>query len=208
MNPDNRRPIAARQWALSRRLASWLAARAVSPDAISVAGMIAGLAAGLALAFAGRNPILWLPAAVLIGLRLLANMLDGMVAIERGVASKRGELFNELPDRVSDSAILVGLGLAADALALGLGAALAAMATAYVRAVGQAARARADFRGPFAKQQRMALVIAVCVYAAGATAWGGAITPVVIVALWVLIVGAVVTALRRMVGIAAALGRS
>ena len=45
-------------------------------------------------------------------LRLLANLLDGMVAIGRGIASPVGELFNEVPDRVSDTAVLLGLGVA------------------------------------------------------------------------------------------------
>ena len=47
------------------------------------------------------------------GLSLLANLLDGMVAMGRGVASPVGELFNEVADRVSDTAILLGLGWAA-----------------------------------------------------------------------------------------------
>lgn len=133
MRAGDRRPIAARDWVVAERLAAWLVRRRASPNAISLAGMGCGLAAGLAFAAtataampegAGRG--LWLLGAVLVQLRLLANLLDGMVAVGRGIASQPGELFNEVPDRVSDTAVLLGLGVAAGSPALGLAAALAA----------------------------------------------------------------------------------
>ncbi len=75
--------------------------------------MIAGIAAGICLAATAYTPSLttraaWLLAACLIQLRLLANMFDGMVAIEQGRQSPLGELYNEIPDRVSDAFILIG----------------------------------------------------------------------------------------------------
>jgi phosphatidylglycerophosphate synthase len=165
--PDSgdRRPIAARNLALTGRVAGWLIGRRASPDGISVAGMLAGLLAGLSFAATWWWPdgarIFWLLGAALVQLRLLANLFDGMVAIGRNIASPLGELFNEVPDRVSDTAILLGLGFAAGGnWGLGLAAALAAMATAYIRAVGKAAGAPSDFSGPMAKQQRMALATA------------------------------------------------
>jgi phosphatidylglycerophosphate synthase len=198
----DRRPIAARDLALTGRVAGWLVARGASADAISLAGMAAGLIAGLA--FAGTawwteaaRP-LWLAGAVLVQLRLLANMLDGMVAVGRGIASAAGELFNEVPDRISDTAILAGLGVAAGDVALGLGAALAAMATAYVRAVGRAAGGPSDFRGPMAKQHRMALVTVVAVFCAVAPAGWSAGLPAA--ALWVVLALSLVTAWRRLAG--------
>src|SRR6478672_1892595 len=50
--------------------------------------------------------------AVCVQLRLLANLLDGMVAVASNRTSKLGELFNEFPDRLSDAATLIGLGYA------------------------------------------------------------------------------------------------
>ena len=77
----------------------------------------------------------WLAAAVLVQLRLLANLLDGMVAIEAAQASRVGELFNEVPDRVSDAATLVGLGFAVGSVPLlGFLAAILAILVAYIRA--------------------------------------------------------------------------
>lgn len=122
--------------------------------------------------------VLFLIAAVLIQLRLLANMFDGMVAIESGRLSPLGELYNDVPDRISDAATLIGLGYAAGGWPeMGYLAAVLAVLTAYVRAVGKAAGAGSDFRGPMAKQQRMFLATVAGVYMAAAPAswrptWG------------------------------------
>ncbi|WP_161882357.1 CDP-alcohol phosphatidyltransferase family protein [Deinococcus alpinitundrae] len=208
-NGGERRPIAARDSGPAQRLAAWLIARQASANAVSLAGMGSALLAGGCFALAASPPgaawAWWLLGGALVQLRLLANLLDGMVAIGRGVASPVGELFNEVPDRVSDTAIVLGLGWAAGNLALGLAAALAAMSTAYIRAVGRAAGAPSDFRGPLAKPQRMALVTAgagLC--AVVPAAWAVQIPGVV---LWIIVVGAALTAVRRLVGIAGALRR-
>src|SRR5262245_26147409 len=98
----DRRPIAARAWTVSKRVADWLARRGVAPNAISTAGMICGVGAGAALwttsVAGGFAWLYWLLAAALIQLRLAANMLDGMVAVASGRTSPIGELFNEAPD--------------------------------------------------------------------------------------------------------------
>jgi phosphatidylglycerophosphate synthase len=196
----DRRPIAARNMAIVQRMADALVRRGASADGISLAGMVAGVLAGLCLAAVAWLPDaarpFWILAGIFVQLRLLANLLDGMVAIGRGIASPAGELFNEVPDRVSDSAVFLGLGVAAGDVALGLAAALAAMATAYVRAVGKAAGAPSDFRGPMAKQHRMALVTAMCAWCAVMPlAWSWHMPLVV---LWVVVLFSLVTAWRRL----------
>ncbi|WP_425146209.1 CDP-alcohol phosphatidyltransferase family protein [Deinococcus sp.] len=204
-----RRPIAARESGVMQRLAAWLIVRRASANGISLLGMAAALLAGLCFGVVPLIPhaawVWWLLGAALVQLRLLANLLDGMVAIGRGAASAVGELFNEVPDRVSDTAVLVGLGWSAGQPALGLAAALAAMSTAYIRAVGSAAGAPSDFRGPLAKQQRMALVtIAAVLCALLPAAWSAQLPRAL---LWVILVGALLTAARRLYGIASALNR-
>lgn len=197
---SDRRPIAARSWGLSQTLTAWLARRGTAPDAISFWGMVAGMLAGLAFAATAWWPefsrALFLLGAALVPLRLLANMLDGMVAVARGVASAKGALWNEVPDRISDTAVLLGLGVAAGDTALGLGAALAAMATAYVRTTARAAGAPSDFRGPMAKQQRMAVAILAALFCAALPTQA----PLLLrVALWVVAAGSLLTAARRLV---------
>lgn len=201
----DRRPIASRDTALARRVSAWLVARRVSPDAISLAGMGWGILAGLAMAWTPRwtdaERWLWLAAALAIQLRLVCNLLDGMVALGSGRASAVGELYNDLPDRVSDSAVLIGLGVAGSMPWLGFTAALAAMATAYVRTLGRALGAGSDFRGPMAKQQRMATVTIAALLLALMPApwrpepWGVGFPEL---ALGVVVVGACWTVARRL----------
>jgi phosphatidylglycerophosphate synthase len=213
-----RRPIASRERQVSKRLAGWIAQRGISPNVISVAGMIAGTLAGAAFA-ATRLPdwdrVFFLLAALLMQLRLLANMLDGMVAVQTQRASPVGELFNEVPDRVSDAAILVGAGYGAGGLPeLGYLAACVALFVAYVRAEGKVAGAPQEFCGPLAKPQRMFVMTVVALYSGLAPRewqpalesfpWAG--LPAAGLALIVL--GGVWTAVRRLLRIAAALHRS
>ena len=205
---SDRRPIAARNLGMTQRMAAALVVRGASPNGISIAGMVAGMAAGLAFAatvwMPGAAWLFWLLGALLVQGRLMANLLDGMVAIGRGVASPVGELFNEVPDRVSDTAVLVGLGVAAGSAALGLAAALAAMATAYVRTTARAAGAPSDFGGPMAKQHRMALATGLAVWCAVVPGgWGGA-WPVWAV-LVLITLGSVLTAWLRLSRAATAL---
>ena len=86
----DRRPIATRNRKWAQAATAWLAARNVSPNAISIAGMCACIAAGLALALTSveYNRVFWLAAALGAQLRLTANMLDGMVALVSGRDSK------------------------------------------------------------------------------------------------------------------------
>lgn len=203
--PAQRRPVAARNTRWADMCSAWLSARAVAPNAISLAGMAAAIAAGLAFSLTGRGlPVdraLWMSGATLVAVRLLANMLDGMVALRSGRASPLGELFNEVPDRFSDFAILVGLGYSASGNpTFGWLAATIAVFVAYVRTAASNAGAPADFRGPMAKQQRMAVVIAVAAgMAIAPTAWheiGEIGLPEV--ALAVISAGGIVTAIRRL----------
>lgn len=199
----DRRPIAARRLRVIHAAARRLASVGVSANAISVLGMFCATLAGAALvgtAFVEPNVAraLWLAAAVGVQGRLLCNLLDGMVAIERGTASPLGEVFNEVPDRYSDAVILVALGYAAGGMpASGWAAALAAVLTAYVRAVGKGLGQPSDFRGPMAKQQRMFLVTLLAVVGLAAP---GAVEEYRMAA-WVAAVmalGALVTALLRL----------
>lgn len=214
----DRRPIATRERKASIALASAVARAGLSANTISVLGMVAGLGSGAALALTpGLGPAAargaFLAAAVLIQLRLLANMLDGMVAVSTGQASPVGELYNEIPDRVSDAATLIGLGYAAGGSPeLGYVATCLAFLTAYIRAVGRGAGAGSDFRGPMAKPQRMFLCTVTALYIALApAAWQpsfGRGWSLPAAALAVVALGSFVTCVRRLLGIAGKLSRA
>lgn len=154
-----RRPIASRSsgWAIG--LAARLAASNVTPNQIS--GLSVGFAAvGCAFIGAIAHPFAWILAALCVQLRLVCNLLDGMVAIEGGKKSAVGAIWNEFPDRVADSLLLVPVGYAAGLQWAGWAAALIAALTAYVRVFGGSVGLEQDFSGVMAKQRRMALLTA------------------------------------------------
>src|SRR5881409_1375653 len=163
----DRRPIATRNRKWAQAATTWLAARNVSPNTISIAGMCACIVAGIALGVTSIADyrILWLIAALGAQLRLTANMLDGMVALASGRTSRVGELYNEVPDRISDAAVFIGAGFAwGGNIALGYIATILAVFTAYVRAAGKIAGAPNEFCGPMAKQHRMLVITVICLY--------------------------------------------
>ena len=138
----DRRPIATRNRKWAQHATAWLASRNISPNAISIAGMCACVIGGIALGLTSivDYRILWLIAALGAQLRLTANMLDGMVAIASSRTSKTGELYNEVPDRISDAAVFIGAGFAwGGNVTLGYIATILAIFTAYVRAAGKIA---------------------------------------------------------------------
>src|SRR2546428_6316204 len=150
-----RRPLKApeRSWAksLARLLVRWR----VRPNSISILSILFAALAGVAFLLSRDAPpmarlALLITAAAGIQLRLLCNMLDGMVAVEGRMASKVGDLFNEFPDRVADVVILATAGDAVMRFsfepALGWCAAVFALLTAYVRALGGSLQLQQDFR--------------------------------------------------------------
>ena len=169
---DNRRPIAARATGWARALSTALARSSITPNQISLISMFFAAVGAIVLVW-GFSPWGLLLAAICVQLRLLCNLLDGMVAVECGKQTATGGLYNEFPDRVADSLLIVALGYAAMYPWLGwLGALLAAL-TAYVRVFGGSAGLDQDFRGPMAKPQRMAVLTVACVIGAAELYWNG-----------------------------------
>lgn len=163
--PANRRPLATRDTGWARALAAWLARRGVSPDFISFLSIpaAAGGAAALLYLAAPAGPLL---CALGVQLRLLCNLLDGMVAVEGGRGGPTGPLWNELPDRIADSVLIVALGMAAGYPVLGWAGALLAALTAYVRTTGGALGFAQDFSGVQSKPRRMFVMTIACLFAA------------------------------------------
>lgn len=200
-----RRQLATRQAGWAVALARWLARIGARPNGVSVLGVVFACGAGLALAASAdaassNRALLLVAAAAGIQLRLLCNLLDGMLAVEGGLKSNTGELYNEMPDRLADIVILLGAGYAVRHLpygeTLGWAAALVAVLTAYVRQVGGALGVTQHFIGPMAKQHRMFTLTLTCLLAAGEAVM--LMPPRVMRAgLVLIIVGSIVTVVRR-----------
>src|SRR5471032_1029577 len=81
----------------------------IHPNTISCLSILVSAAAGAAFWQVQASPLLLIAAPALCYLRLWFNMLDGMVAIAAAKTSRSGEIFNELPDRLSDVLIFAGV---------------------------------------------------------------------------------------------------
>ena len=201
----NRRPIAVRSSSWAQKIAGQLVRQKIHPNTISVLSVFFATLAGASMLWARQQPphlslILFVLAALLVQARLLCNLFDGMVAVEGGLGSKSGEIYNELPDRLADSVILICAGYAAGphwfGPTLGWAAALGSVMTAYVRALGASAGAGQQFCGPMAKQQRMFLTTLAAIIA-GLESQFDWPPRALIIALALIIIGTVYTTARR-----------
>jgi len=202
----SRRPLKSRDTKWAAWIATRLARAGVRPNLISMASLVFAALAGIFLGFAGcaRREWSWsihlVFAAIGIQLRLLCNLLDGMVAIEGGFKTKTGEMFNELPDRFADVFIFIGAAYSVREFPcmreLGWAAATFAVITAYVRALGASMGAGQHFVGPMAKPHRMAVMTVACLAAALAP-----VLPVtarlIPLALAIVVAGCLITIFRR-----------
>lgn len=208
VDASSRRPLKVRSTAWARRLAAALAKSGVSPNTISALSVVAAALGGLAFVAAGRGWIDgttgWIAGALGIQARLVCNLMDGMVAVEGGRKSPTGELWNEVPDRIADPLLLVCAGWAVGLPWVGALAGWAALMTAYVRAIGATLTGAQDFRGPFAKQQRMACLTGAALLTAAEPLWKGG-GEVMRVALVVIAAGTALTLVRRLRHLAAKL---
>jgi phosphatidylglycerophosphate synthase len=154
--PTSRRPIAG----IFRRTADaatrFCVRHGIHPDAISYLSILAAAVAAICFWKAGEIRWFLIVAPLFCYLRLWFNMLDGMVAVAAGKASRRGEILNDLPDRVSD--VIIFGGVAHSGLMnpiFGYWAAIAALLTAYVGLFGQALGVQREFGGIMSKPWRM-----------------------------------------------------
>jgi phosphatidylglycerophosphate synthase len=154
--PTSRRPIADGFRSTARFVTSLCVKLGIHPDSISYASIVAAAVAAFCFWKSGLHPWLLLIAPLFCYLRLWFNMLDGMVALASGKASWRGEILNDLPDRVSDVLIFAGVAHSGWMNPLvGYWAAIFALLTAYVGMFGQAVGVQREFSGVMSKPWRM-----------------------------------------------------
>lgn len=146
------------------RLVNFAADRGISPDVFTFIGIGGAALAAACVAFGW-----WLPALLMLGVRLGGANLDGAVARARGVSRPWGFVLNEIGDRSSDLIVFGGLFVLAartdsttsTSAVLAIAAAVAATlpTTASLAAAGAGATRRNG--GPFGKTERcLAMVVA------------------------------------------------
>ncbi|TLD71392.1 CDP-alcohol phosphatidyltransferase family protein [Phragmitibacter flavus] len=114
-----RRELKTRQAGWAKKLAAFLVKTPITPNIISVISILFAVLGAICFIMIPTAPcqwggtLLWFGAATCIQLRLLCNLLDGMVAIEGGKKSPTGGLYNEVPDRIADILFLAAAGYTA-----------------------------------------------------------------------------------------------
>jgi phosphatidylglycerophosphate synthase len=205
---QNRRPLATRNKRWAQKFAQLLTRTNITPNQISVLS-VGFAAAGFYTAYmvyssaeTGCKMTYLLLTAAMIQLRLLCNMMDGLVAVEGGKKSATGDLFNDVPDRAADVLLIMGIatveGLSSNLVHWGSLAVVAAVLTAYMRTLGSSLGLPADFGGPMAKQHRMFTLTLACVLASVELKVYGS-HHVLRYAMIIVAVGGLLTFIRRMV---------
>lgn len=212
MTETSRRPVKSRTVQGFHQLAFALVKLGLTPNQVSVlSSVFAGLGA-LSLYAASRSLGFGAQVGFLVGalagiqLRLVCNLIDGLMAVEGGKKTPYGELFNDLPDRLSDLFLLVGAGYALYpyvpyAVHLGWIAGTLAVLTAYVRVLGASMGCPHYFLGPMAKQHRMAVLNMGVLASAAEAAFRGTFAYGLQIALVIIAVGSFFTCVRRALAI-------
>lgn len=151
-----------------------LARRGIAPDAVTIAALPVAVVGGLALLASPSVPAALLVVPVLAALRLVLNLLDGALARRSGRTHPRGELLNELCDRLADVGLLAPVAVlpGASPVIVLLGV-VGALLASYVGITTRAAGGERIYRGILSKPGRMVLlsVAAVGAFAFGPVAW-------------------------------------
>ena len=160
----------------------------LTPDHLTIMGLLVGIAAAVAIG-SGRLQ-LGLALVILAG---LPDLLDGALAKASGTSSQRGAFFDSTIDRVTDAFLLGGIGwhfaLTEDPRLV-----LLPFAVASVSSIISYQRAKAESLGIDAKgglMERAERIIAICV--------GLAFNVLLIPILWIMLVLTTITAVQRFV---------
>lgn len=132
--------------------------------------------------------------------RALCERVDDLMAENLATEKNTGRFLNEIPERISETAIFLGAAFSVPSeivRALGLAAALFSVGTAYIRVVGASAGVPHFFAGPMAKRHRL-IVMTICAFASGIEKTQGSWGRSIAVALLIIAIGALITCFNRL----------
>jgi phosphatidylglycerophosphate synthase len=170
-----------------------LAQRRIAPDAVTLAAVPIAAIGGVAIVLSPRAPALLLLVPIAAALRLGTNLLDGALARTTGQSRPRGELLNEVTDRVCDVLLLAPVAFVpgAEPLIVSFGIVVAVLAS-FIGVASKAAGGERLYGGVLSKPGRMVLLagasLVTLVGGPWVWAWFG----------YVLLVGASLTTLERL----------
>ena len=159
----------------------------ITANQLTAAGLVVAAGAGYLIA----RGDLFLGLVALVG-SALPDLLDGPLAKAAGTAGPRGAFLDSVSDRFSDTVVLGGVAWHLDTVK-GVHAALLAFAVMGVSSLVSYMRAKAESLGYDARgglMERAERIIVLCI---------GLAFPVLVLALWVMLAGSLVTAVQRFV---------
>jgi CDP-diacylglycerol---glycerol-3-phosphate 3-phosphatidyltransferase len=157
----------------------------LTANQLTAAGLVVATGAGYLIA---RGDLIW-GLVALVG-SALPDLLDGPLAKAAGTAGPRGAFLDSVSDRVADTVVLGGVAWHLDSVR-GLHAAVLAFAVLGTSSVVSYMRAKAESLGYEARgglMERAERIIVLCV---------GLAFPLLVLALWVMLLGSLVTAVQR-----------
>jgi len=166
------------------------------PDVVTWFSLLFALCAGLCFYKSGYRWTLLL-GVVFIFLRMGCNLLDGMIARERGIASPKGEALSEGADRFADTLTLLGITFSPlSNLRLGIFALALMLLSSYLGILGKAVGGRRIYEGIMGKVDRYILIsiIALLEFFYPVKIFGLTLFNILLV---LLILGGIVTILQR-----------
>jgi phosphatidylglycerophosphate synthase len=210
---ENRRPVSSREVPFFQRFAKTLVNWGLTPNQISILSVVFAAVGGVAFSCLSTSNgfqfyILAFIAFLGIQLRLVCNLIDGLMAVEGGLKTPAGELFNDIPDRFSDWFLILGAATAIPfswGMSWGWSAVVLAILTAYIRVLGASLQKGHDFGGPTAKQHRMFILSLGLVGAVVEKIIHGEVRYSLALAIIVITVGSLVTVFKRVTRLVAKL---
>jgi len=180
-----------------------LAKAGVTPDQVTLAAVPVAVIGGGCLLLSPTVPTLLLAIPVLVVVRLVLNLIDGTMARRTGRIHPRGELYNELGDRLADVGFLAPVaflpGAMPEVVLLGV---LAGVLASYVGITARAAGGERIYRGILSKPGRMTLLVVCSLWAfiagpADTMAWA-IFGPVLLIGTALTLIERIVLAIRRL----------
>jgi CDP-diacylglycerol--glycerol-3-phosphate 3-phosphatidyltransferase len=180
-----------------------LSSAGVTPDQVTLAAVPVAVVAGACLLASTAVPALLLAVPLLVVLRIVLNLIDGNMARRTGRTHARGELYNEVGDRLADVAFLAPVaflpGAMAEVVLLGV---LGGVLASYVGITAKAAGGERLYRGILSKPGRMTLLLVCCLWAflagpSSTTAWA-AFGPVLLAGTLLTFIERVAIAIQRL----------
>jgi phosphatidylglycerophosphate synthase len=150
-----------------RTMARFLANRGISPNLLSLLSLVFAALAGVLFGLSGRSTpsnLFLSVAVVFVCLNAILDGLDGLVARERGNASRKGDFLDHVVDRYSDVFIIGGIvfGGYAD-WRIGVVALIGVLLSSYMGTQAQAVGLSRMYGGLLGRADRMILIIAATV---------------------------------------------